>query len=229
MSANTLVLVAALLFVITHLGISSTALRGVLAKGLGDRGFMGLYSMLAFASLGFLVYAYAGSPHTAFVYGPSIALNWIAVVVMPFAIMLLVGGVTVRNPSAVMQDQSVHDPDVVHGFLRITRHPVQMAIFLWAIAHLAANGDLASVWFFGGLGLVSGLGMWLMDRKKAAALGEDWRRFAMQTSVIPFGAIVAGRNRLVFSEIWIPIVVGFALWIVLLWAHTWIGGVPIML
>ena len=227
MSTNTTVLIAALLFVITHLGISSTALRGVLASSLGERGYVALYSLLAFATLGFLIYAYAGAAHTAFLFGPSISFNWIPVVAMPIASMLLVGGVMVRNPSAVMQDQSVHDPNVVQGFLRITRHPVQMAIFLWAVAHLAANGDVASVGFFGAMALVSGVGMWLMDRKKAAALGEDWARFAAQTSVIPLGAIVAGRNRLAFGEIWIPGVAGLALWIVLLWAHPWIAGVAI--
>lgn len=229
MSGSTLVLIAALVFLVTHLGVSSTGLRGALAGMLGERGYAGAYSIVAAASLGFLIYAYLGTSHAQFLFGPSAALNWVPVIVMPFALMFLVGGLMVPNPSAVMQDQSVHDPNAARGFLRITRHPVQMAIFLWALAHLLANGDIASLWFFGGLALVSGVGMRLMDRKKARTLGDDWQRFAANTSVVPFAAIAAGRNRLVFAEIWIPVVVGLALWIVLLWGHAWIAGVPITL
>lgn len=224
-----IVMWAALVFIGTHLEISSTPLRGMLAGVLGERGYLGFYSLVALASLGFLIYAYGASPHTTFVYGPSGALNWIPVVVTPFALMLVVGGVMVRNPSAVMQDQSVHDPNVAQGFLRITRHPIQIGILLWSLAHVAANGDVASLWFFGSLGFVSAMGRWLIERKKARMLGDDWQRFVADTSVIPLVAIAAGRNRLALSEIWIPILVGLALWIALLWGHRWISGVPVTL
>lgn len=227
MSGNTLLVLAALLFVATHLGISSTGLRGALVGVLGEGGYRGLYSLVGIATLGLLIYAYGRVPHGEFVYGPSLGLNWIPVVVMPFALMLVVGGVMVRNPSAVAQDESVHDPNVAQGMLRVTRHPVQMAIFLWALSHIIANGDVASLWLFGSLGVVSGLGMYLMDRKKARALGADWQRFTAATSIVPLMAIVAGRNRLALGEIWIPVVVGLALWILVLWGHQWIAGVPV--
>ena len=44
---------------------------------------------------------------------------------------------------------------------------------------------------------------------------------------LPFGAILAGRNRLVLSEIgWMPPVVGLILWAALLHFHRAVFGLP---
>ncbi|MEJ2131967.1 MAG: NnrU family protein, partial [Gammaproteobacteria bacterium] len=68
MSGSTLVLIAALVFLVTHLGVSSTGLRGALVGMLGERGYAGVYSIVAAASLGFLIYAYLGASHAQFLF-----------------------------------------------------------------------------------------------------------------------------------------------------------------
>jgi uncharacterized membrane protein len=47
------------------------------------------------------------------------------------------------------------------------------------------------------------------------------------TSRLPFGAILAGRQRLVPAEIgWFPLVGGLALCLALAWGHELLFGVP---
>ena len=79
-----------------------------------------------------------------------------------------------------------------------------MAITLWGFAHLLMNGFLSDVVFFGGF-LVYGLyGSHHQDIRKRAS--SDLSAFYAETSLLPFAAILGGRNRLVLSEL--P-VVGF--------------------
>ncbi|MFB3103410.1 MAG: NnrU family protein, partial [Pseudomonadales bacterium] len=46
------------LFLATHLGVSSTSLRPMLTDKLGQRGYLGFYSLLAIATLGHLIWLY---------------------------------------------------------------------------------------------------------------------------------------------------------------------------
>jgi uncharacterized membrane protein len=71
--------------------------------------------------------------------------------VMPVAALLFVGGLTTPNPTIAGKafiDNEIAPPS---GVLRITRHPMMWAFGLWACSHLIANGDLASLLFFGAI------------------------------------------------------------------------------
>jgi uncharacterized membrane protein len=67
-------------------------------------------------------------------------------------------------------------PEPARGVLRITRHPVMWGVGLWAAVHLVANGDLASLLFFGGFLLTALGGAWHLDRRLAATEGESPER-----------------------------------------------------
>ena len=71
-----------------------------------------------------------------------------------------------------------------------------------------ANGDTVSVTFFSSFLVLSLLGSFLMDKKKAAAMGEGWAAYAQVTSNVPFAAIFSGRNKLELKELALPAVVG---------------------
>src|SRR5262245_48127459 len=77
-------IVAAGLFLGTHLGISSTPLRATLVRSTGERGYLGIYSLIAVATLGFLIYAFNRVPHTQFLWAPSTFGRSLAMAVMPF-------------------------------------------------------------------------------------------------------------------------------------------------
>lgn len=219
---------AGVVFLGTHLGISSSPLRGMLVRGIGERVYLVLYVLVSFVTLGWLILAYNQAPHTAFLWSPSMLLREVAVVVMAFASIFLIGAFTTKNPTVVGQEGLLRGIGEGRGLVRITRHPFQWAVILWAAVHILANGDSASLIFFGSLGLVSLVGTFLLDRKKAVRLGEDWRHFAEVTSNVPFAAILRGKNRLALGELWLPALLGLGLYALLLWQHAWVSGVSLL-
>ncbi|NOX50521.1 MAG: NnrU family protein, partial [Gammaproteobacteria bacterium] len=108
------------------------------------------------------------------------------------------------------------------------RHPFQWAVIVWGVTHVIANGDWVSVIFFSGFVIVSGAGSMLMDVKKSQTMGEAWRIYASVTSNVPFWAILTGRNKLVMSELWLPIVVGLATYMGLFFFHETITGAVVV-
>jgi uncharacterized membrane protein len=216
--------IAALAFVGSHVVLSSTTLRGTLRDKLGERGYLGLYSALALVTLAWMVVAYIHAPHLPLWHLGRLA-RYVPLVVLPFASMLLVGGLVAPNPTAVGMERAADADDPAPGMLRITRHPVMWAIGLWALAHLAPNGDAASLVFFGALALLALGGTVLIDRKKRLALGSNWQRLAELTSNVPLVALVARRTRLP-AGLALPIAGGLLLFIVLVWAHPLITGTP---
>jgi uncharacterized membrane protein len=211
---------ATALFLATHF-VSSTPLRAGLARALGEKGYLGLYTLAAFATLGWMVHAYLGAPIEPLWPG----LRLLPAIVMPLAFILLACGVLSKNPTAVGQAKLLGSQEAARGILRVTRHPVQWAILLWAGAHLLARGDLKSSIFFGGFLVLSAAGTTLIDRRKSAAAGEDWQRFARATSNVPFLAIAQGRNRFAAGEIGVAKpAIGLALYGAVLAAHPWLFG-----
>ena len=115
------------------------------------------------------------------------------------------------------------------GILKITRHPLFWSFALWAAAHLLPNGDLASLYLFGAILLLSLVGMPLVDRKKEARFGAAWGPFALTTSAVPFVAVLQGRATLAAADfsLW-RVVVGLALYVALFAAHPLLFGVPVL-
>lgn len=215
---------AAIVFIGAHLGISGTPLRRLMVGRIGEGPYRGLFSLVALGSIIWLVRAYAAAPLEPL--WDVVWLRFFPLAVMPLALALLVAGLTAPNPSLAGQEGRFSGAIEARGILRVTRHPVQMAIALWAVAHLLANGDTASVWFFGALGTLSVAGSVSLDHKKAGEIGERWRAFAATTSVMPFGAIAAGRNALRLGEIgWWRIGLALAIYAILIAAHPYLIGV----
>jgi uncharacterized membrane protein len=218
-----LLLAAALLFA-THYGISSTALRARLIARIGERPYLVLYSLLSFGVLVWLIFAYQRAPYIE-LWGAPAWSAWVPLIVMPVALLLLVCGVSTMNPTAVGSPDTLDQAEPARGILRITRHPFMWGVALWALAHLVSNGDAAAVLLFGTFAALALLGTLLIDRKFAARRGAQWQRFVAVTSNLPFGAILAGRQRLVLAEIgWLRVAVALALYAVLLVLHPWLFG-----
>jgi len=212
-------LVATAVFLGTHF-VPSTPLRAGIVAKVGERAYLGLYVLVAFLTLGWMIFAYNRAPIEPL--WPAFRL--LPAFVMPFAFVFLIGGILSRNPTAVGQQKVLQADEAARGILRITRHPIQWGILLWAAAHLLARGDLRATIFFGGFVLLAALGTVLMDRRKAR-IGADWERFARATSNVPFVAIAQGRNRLVLGEIGVrKIAIGVALYAAFLLLHPWLFG-----
>lgn len=220
---------ASAVWLLTHLGLSGSPLRGVLVARIGETPFRVLYSLIAAGALTWLILAWADAPRTPLLWEAAGWLRWIPVLIMPLALILLVGGLSGPNPTAAGQERQLGAADGVRGVLRITRHPVQWAILLWALTHLAANGDAATILFTATIGLTSALGMVLIDRRKARDDPANWSAFAGASSVLPFAAIAAGRNRIAFGEIGVLRIAGaLVLYGLAFHFHRWIAGVPVV-
>ena len=99
------------------------------------------------------------------------------------------------------------------------------AFVLWAAAHWLANGDLASTLLFPTILLVSLAGMLSIDRKRQRTGGADWERFRSVTSILPFAAIIEGRNRFVDAEIGVwRVLAALALWGLMVALHPILLG-----
>lgn len=213
----------------SHVLLSSTRLRGALRDQLGEYGYLGVYSLTALATFAWFIAAYARAP-TIRLWTPWAWSALIPVALMPFAALLVVAGYTTPNPTAVGMERRARADDPAPGILRVTRHPVMWGVALWALGHLVANADLASLWFFFAIAALALGGTVLIDRKKRLALGGNWQRLADVTSNVPFVALMAGRSRLRWREIGLlRLVAGLLLYAVLYLAHPLIAGLPIAL
>jgi len=221
----TLLILAALLWVFVHIGISGTRLRDAVVARLGEGPFTIAFSVVSAVLILLMVFAWRNAETTVLWAAPG-WLRWTLALVMLPAFVLFMASHR-RNPTAVGNKGL---GDAPRGIQRVTRHPMLWSFAIWGAVHVIGNGDTAALVFFGAFLVTALAGMPSIDAKLARRSPDAWRSFAVKTSILPFGAILAGRNRLVPSEIgWMPPVVGLILWAALLHFHRGIFGVPILL
>ncbi|XP_071723168.1 15-cis-zeta-carotene isomerase, chloroplastic-like [Rutidosis leptorrhynchoides] len=82
------------------------------------------------------------------------------------------------------------------GIIRITRHPQMVGQVMWCLAHTLWIGN--SVTVAASIGLIGHhlFGVWHGDRRLAIRYGENFEVVKRRTSVIPFAAILDGRQKL---------------------------------
>ena len=187
-------LIFGFLFLLTHLGVSGTTVRGYIVGLVGEKVSP---SILNGHGVSVLLHMDLLELLDTTTYGCLIRPVLLAKLSMPLACILLVGGFMVRNPSNVEPDLS-DDDDVsrlVTGVMCITRHPVQWAIVLWGIGHVTANGDIASIIFFSIFVVLSGTGSILLDLKKSKQFGQSWRQYELLTSNVLY-SVTGGTHRI---------------------------------
>ncbi len=215
---------AALAFIGIHLGVSGTLLRDRIVSRIGLRTYMVLFSVASVGAIIWLVSAYRAADYVP-TWGQ---LEWwkpVMIALMLPAFLLVVIGLTTPNPTAVAQEGLVDRPP--QGIVRITRHPFLVGVAIWAGVHLIGNGDVASLLFFVALAVVAVAGTASIDAKRRRVLGAAaWDVFASRTSIVPFAAILSGRNSLVAREMgwWRP-AAGIVAYVLMLGGHAHIIGV----
>ncbi|KAJ4830324.1 hypothetical protein Tsubulata_016086 [Turnera subulata] len=82
------------------------------------------------------------------------------------------------------------------GIMRITRHPQMVGQVIWCLAHTVWIGNTVSV--AASLGLIGHhlFGVWNGDRRLAIRYGEAFEDVKRRTSIVPFAAILDGRQKL---------------------------------
>lgn len=131
-----LILIAGIIiFLGTHTLTTFRATRAGLIERVGEGGYKGGYSVVA--TLGFVLIVWGFSRYRADglipVWSPPAGMRHLTIVLMWFAFVALAS-------------MGRGEPGRIRGWLR---HPMLVAIKIWALAHLLVNGDLGGMILFG--------------------------------------------------------------------------------
>lgn len=192
----TLLIAGLVLFIVTHLiRPFAPGLRNAGIAALGKPAWMALHGIVSLASLALIAYGFveARANGGAMLYSPPTFMAHIALTLMLIASICLIAGF------------------LPAGHIRTKlKFPILVAIKIWALAHLLANGESYSVLLF--VTILAWAVILRITLKKRIAAGE---------TKLP--VFVSAKNDL------ISVVVGVALYIVtLFWLHEWLIGVAPM-
>ena len=127
----------------------------------------------------------------------------------------------------LLEIPSVQKPKVriySSGIMRITRHPQAIGQIIWCIAH--------SLWIGTSFTLVTSFGLichhlfaiWHGDKRLELKFGEEFYKFRDSTSVIPFLAIIEGRQIFKLKEYFKLSQLGILIAIIVIWtSHKYIN------
>jgi uncharacterized membrane protein len=217
-----LLMIATLVWIGIHLGVAGTSLREVIVRRIGDKAFRATFSVLSIVAIIALVRAWNTASTTVLWIAPDWLLWLLALAMLP-AFLLFVASVRSANPTMIGPNQGT--ADAPRGVIRVTRHPMLWSFAVWAVVHIAGNGDTASVVFFGAFLITALAGMPSIDAKLARREPSTWQALSAATSILPFAAIRQKRNTFVPREIgWLTPAIAAVAWIVLLIAHPLLFG-----
>ena len=113
----------------------------------------------------------------------------------------------------------------MRGIQAVTRHPALWGFTLWALSHLATNGELHVVLLAIGILVLAVFGMFHIDARRQNALGDAWTTYAENTSILPFAAIARGKAKLRLRDIGLvrPIIVA-VIYVGILHTHALVIG-----
>ncbi len=205
---------AAIVLVLSHAVPSAPSVRPGLISRLGKPGFFVLYSLVSMAALAAFLWAYARSDLGPTLYPPLAGGSWVAVALMPLAVVLVVGRLTTPygTPEA---------PRSPHGIYRICRFPGCTGLFIWVFLHLINLGDSRRVLFFLTMGVIT-----LAALIKNQRLRHRSEKEGQLLASLPTGsAIAAARRRFVWREFgWWRLGLSLVVYFVLLLGHPFVIG-----
>lgn len=213
------------IFVASHFLPRVGGLRDRLIGSVGRRVYFSVYGVL---SLGLLVWIIAAAGRAPYVeLWPQMPwTRWVPNILMPLSILLLCCGVGLRNPHTLGGRRTAHFDPANPGFAAISRHPLFLALALWAAAHLFPNGDLAHAILFGSFTLMALAAMPAFDAKARRALGPDAPPFFDSTAILSLAPLTrpdwlrSNARPMAFRAL-----LGLLLWIAALHVHRLVIGV----
>lgn len=175
----------AMAFVGSHFLMSHPWRAGLLAR-LGEKGFLGLYSVVSFATLGWTIVAFraVGPGGTPVWDGTGEAIWAIASLLSLIGITLLLGSLH-ANPAMPQVPGEKIAAARATGVFAVTRHPMMWGIALWALAHVLVAPTPRVIVLMGAMAVLALVGARLQDGKKAELLGAAWESWSAQTSYWP--------------------------------------------
>lgn len=204
-------------FVGTHFAMSHPLRRALVAR-LGEKGFLGIYSLVSMATLVWVVFAFRAAPGGDPLWLSPEGVWQLAAVIMLIASILLVGSFF-GNPAFPHPEADGPAPQT-KGVFGITRHPMMWSFALWSLAHAMVSPRPAVLALTIGIAILAVVGAAMQDRKKAMLQPTRWPEWTARTSFLPYGRGWA----------WPGVVAtlgGLILWAAATWLHP-LGGAPMV-
>jgi uncharacterized membrane protein len=173
-------------FFMTHTIPVRPGVKARLQAALGMTGFTAAYSVLSLLMLWVLILAAGQAPYVQ-LWSQMAWQAW--VVLFGMAAVCAVAALAIGRPNPFSFGGARNAPfDPTHpGILRYMRHPLLVALALWAGLHLLPNGDLAHVLLFGVFLGFTILGRRIIDRRNQRLMGRDqWNDLWHQTRTAPW-------------------------------------------
>ena len=201
-------------------------LRDRLIGAVGRRIYFAVYGLLSLVLLGWVIVAAGRAPYVE-LWPQYPWTRWVPNLAMPLAVILTVCGIGLPNRFTLGgRRRAVFDP-ASPGFSAVSRHPLLLALGLWALSHMAPNGDLAHVVLFGTFAVLALAAIPLFDMRARRALGADAPAFFAATAILsPAPLARKGWLRVMARPLAFRAGLGLILWGALLHLHGPVIGVP---
>ena len=173
------------IFVVVHF-IPEFIGRNYFVEKMGEAAYKGIYSLLSIIGFVLIVYGKGDSDFVE-VWNPPVWTRHLTMLLVLVAMLLL----------SISQ--------IPNNFKRVIKHPMLLAVTIWGLAHLLANGDLASMILFGGFVVFSVVKMITIEKHKP---------YVQPISVKPYWNFVS-------------IIAGFMIYGLAMGFHRSIAGVPL--
>ena len=186
----TFLIVGLVLFLGVHLVPTLPVIRERWQASLGGGGYRGLFAAVSFLGLGLIIYGFSQRDYVPIWSPPDFMRHITFLLMLPVFILLAASQI----PSRIRT---------------WSKHPMLLAVKIWAFAHLLVNGDLAGILLFGGF-----LAYGVYDRisvKRRGALGP------LENRTGGLGGDVAA------------VAIGLAFYVFMLaWGHQHLIGIPLL-
>jgi uncharacterized membrane protein len=208
-------------FFLTHSIPVRPTVKSRLVDRIGTRGFGLAYSLLSVGMLALLIWSAGEAPYVQL--WPQMEWHRHVAHLGMLAVCLILGlGIARPNPMSFGGMGNDRFDPARPGIVRWTRHPILLALAIWAGVHLLPNGDLAHVILFGVLGGFALAGRALIDRRKRRVLGAS-RWAALDTARLAAPRFHAPRA---WPALCLRLLIGLTAFVALLLAHPQVIGVP---
>ena len=177
-------ILSAAAFLATHSIPLRPKVRQPIEARIGSRFFLTLYSALSIAALAWLIVAAGRAPFVeVWAWEP-----WqLLVPQIGMALVCLIAALSLGRPNPFSfggTNNEAFDP-ANPGIVGWMRHPLLVAMAIWAGAHVVPNGDLAHALMFGAFALFALLGTQMIDRRQKRNMAADWLTLKAETTRWP--------------------------------------------
>jgi uncharacterized membrane protein len=204
-------------FFLTHSIPIRPPLRPWAVARLGHAGFGIAYSALSLAVLAWLIAAAGRAPYVPLWDWAPWQNHVVLAVMLPVCVILSLA-IARPNPFSFGGAQNDRFDPASPGIVRLTRHPLLLALGIWSAAHILPNGDLAHVILFGTFAGFAMLGGRLVDRRRQREMGQRWHDLRAALSECPASLSLT-------ADTLLRLAAGLMLYAGLIWLHPLVIGV----